>query len=81
MSKEQAQQVKSQGGEGDREADRRYREKTQDFVEQHGEDALVNERAAEPGESGALERAEAEAEQRAREKDPNVPRDYDKPAE
>lgn len=67
-------------GEGNREADRRYRERTKDFVE--SEDVEERARAAEPDseeEAERLKQAEDEGEARAKEKDPSVERDYSKP--
>lgn len=70
-------QDRKRPGEGDREADRRYRERTEKFVES----GKVEEKAgdAEPGsseEAEALKKAEDEGRARAKEKDPAVTRDY-----
>lgn len=76
---QQPDPVKPEGGEGDREADRRYREKTRRFVEEH-EDATSGEGAVRgPEEAAEAERAEDDARARAKEKDPGVVRDYDEP--
>ncbi|MEJ2516330.1 MAG: hypothetical protein P8080_13635 [Gammaproteobacteria bacterium] len=69
-----------QPGEGNREADRRYREKTRDFVE--NENVREKAREAEPGskaEAERLKKAEEKGEDKAREKDPAVQRDYSAP--
>lgn len=64
-------------GEGDREAARRYRKDTEDYVESH--DVEEEARRAEP-ESDArrkeLENAEQQGRKRAREEDPALVRDY-----
>lgn len=64
-------------GEGDREADRRYRERTREFVESGRVDEAAEEARKKSG------RADREAEEkgrsRAREEDPEVRRKYDKP--
>lgn len=69
---------KKQGGEGDREADRHYRERTRKFVES----GKVEEAAEKAGEQDPEEAREAEEKGRARakEEDPEVHRDYDRPA-
>lgn len=71
---------KEQPGEGNREADRRYREHTKDFVE--SEDPQEKAREAEPGsreEAERLKQAEETGKEQAKEKDPSVERDYSKP--
>lgn len=72
MSKDK---VKPTGGEGDRQSDRRYREQTREFVEEHGEDATHADRPRDRGEAARIEKAEERARERAREKDPSVVRD------
>lgn len=84
MSKENESQskVKPSGGEGDREADRRFREKTKRFVEEHQDGDLDPSAQARPDDDDTTrdaEKAESRAEERAREKDPEVVRDYEKP--
>ncbi len=66
-------------GEGNREAAREYNEETREFVESGKVDEAA-EKASEqdPGEAEAAERA---GEERAREKDPEVVRDYRKPTD
>lgn len=64
-------------GEGNRDAAAAYNEAQQDFVR----DGKVEEKAAErramsEQERSEVEQAEREGESRAREKDPNVVRDY-----
>lgn len=67
-------------GEGDYEAARHYREKTEEFVDKGKvEQQTEDRRAADPAEKEALERAEKAGEERAKEKDPAVRRDYQKP--
>jgi hypothetical protein len=71
---------KEQPGEGNREADRRYRERTRDFLE--SEDVEEKAREAEPSsedEAERLKKAEEAGEEQAKEKDPSVKRDYSKP--
>lgn len=65
-------------GEGDREADRHYREKTRDFVES----GKVDEAAEKAGDQDPEEarKAEEAGRKRAKEVDPEVHRDYDKPS-
>jgi len=66
-----------QKGEGDREADRHYREKTRDFVESGKVDeAAEKARGQDPEEA---KRAEEAGRKRAKEVDPEVHREYDKP--
>ena len=71
---------KEQPGEGNREADRRYRKRTREFVE--SEDVEEKAREAEPAsreEAERLKKAEETGEDQAKEKDPAVKRDYSKP--
>jgi hypothetical protein len=64
-------------GEGDKEAAREYNEATREFVESGKVDeAAERARGQDPREA---ERAEREGEERAKEKDPAVRRDYRKP--
>lgn len=67
-----------QQGEGDREADRHYRDKTREFVES----GRVEKAAREAGKQDPEEarKAEEAGRKRAKEEDPEVHRDYDKPA-
>ena len=66
-------------GEGDREADRHYREKTRDFVESGKVDeAAEKARDQDPEEA---EKAEEAGRKRAKEVDPEVHREYDKPTD
>ena len=68
-----------QQGEGDREADRHYRESTRDFVESGKVDeATEKAREQDPEEAREAEKAGRE---RAREEDPELHRDYDEPTE
>ncbi len=71
--------AKSKGGEGDREADRHYRERTREFVES----GRVEEAAKKAREQDSTEAEEAERKgrRRAKELDPEVHRDYDRPTE
>lgn len=67
-------------GEGDIEADRRYRESTQDFVASgRGQQKISQGLSLSEEEEKELERAEREGRSRAKEEDPNVDRDYEKP--
>lgn len=71
--------TRNRPGEGDQEADRRYRERTREFIEQ--EPVADHAREAEPddeAEARELAQAERDGRARAREKDPNVERDYSK---
>jgi len=66
-------------GEGDREADRKYREDTRDFVKS----GKVRKKAEEAkpqsdAEAEAMKEAEEKGLERAKEKDPQVERDYSK---
>lgn len=69
--------VKKGGGEGDREADRHYRERTEKFVKSGKVDEAAR-KAAEQDPEEARE-AEAQGRKRAKEVDPEVHRNYDKP--
>lgn len=72
-----AEKRKKNQGEGDREADRNYRQRTKDFIDS----GRVDEAAERAGEQDPEEGREAEEKgrRRAKEKDPEVHRDYDKP--
>lgn len=64
-------------GEGDRESARRYNEDTREYVESGKVDEAARDAGdQDPGEAESAERAGRE---RAREVDPAVHRDYDKP--
>ena len=64
-------------GEGDRQADRHYREKTREFVESGKVDeAAEKARDQDPEEA---KKAEEAGRKRAKEVDPEVHRDYDEP--
>jgi hypothetical protein len=68
------------GGEGDRESARRYNKDARDFVE--SEDYRKEVKRPDPAKDSldeALKDAEAEALRRAKETDPQVTRDYEKP--
>lgn len=70
---------RNQKGEGDREADRHYREQTREFVESGKVDeAAEKARGQDPDEA---KRAEEAGRKRAKEVDPEVHRDYDKPTD
>ncbi|MCB1728898.1 MAG: hypothetical protein H6988_10830 [Pseudomonadales bacterium] len=74
-------QVKKDGGEGDREAARRYNQKTEEFTESdEGQDA-IDKGPQWRDEQGAKEAGKAEetGRKRAREMDPQVTRDYSNP--
>jgi len=73
--KEKASEIQ---GEGDKEAARDFNEATREFVES----GKVNEAAEKAGDQdpAEAERAEQAGLERAKEKDPAVHRDYDKPA-
>ncbi len=67
-------------GEGDIEADRRYRARTQEFVESGRGQAQIKQGVSVSDEEAKdLERAEREGRSRAKEEDPNVDRDYERP--
>lgn len=58
-------------GEGDYEATRRYRKRTEEFLENNDVDKAAEEAAPESGaEAEELEAAEAEGKSRAKEEDP-----------
>jgi hypothetical protein len=60
-------------GEGNYEASRRYRERTEQFVESgRVEQAAEEAKNASPAETNELERAEAEGRERAAEEDPQL---------
>lgn len=65
-------------GEGDKAAARNYDEKTRAFVKKHGEKAAKGPKLSK-SEEQAAKRAEQAGRERAREKDPQVTRDYGKP--
>ena len=64
------------GGEGDREADRHYREKTRKFVDSGKVDEAAEKARKQDPEEGR--KAEEAGRERAREEDPEVHRNYDK---
>ena len=64
-------------GEGDRESAKRYNEDTQGFVKSGKVDEAA--RKAGEGDKEEMERAEKSGEDRAKEFDPAVDRDYSKP--
>ncbi len=66
-------------GEGNREADRHYRERTREFVESGRVDEAAKNAREESSDEDA--RAEEQGRRRAKEEDPEVHRDYDKPSE
>jgi hypothetical protein len=64
-------------GEGDREAARRFNEKSEAFIDsEEGKRAIDEGTDLSEGEQQEAERKEREALKRAREKDPQVSRDY-----
>ena len=65
-------------GEGDKEAARRYEKAVEKTVESGKVEKRADERRKEPGKDER--EAEREGASRAKEKDPNVKRDYDEPA-
>ena len=66
-------------GEGDRESDRNYRERTKEFVESGKvEEKAEQAKPADDEEAEALKKAEEAGKRRAKEKDPAVTRDYSK---
>jgi hypothetical protein len=80
MSQKSNEQLQKQvQGEGDKEAARRYDERTREFLES----GKVEEAAEKAGEQDPQEAEEAEraGERRAREKDPAVHRNYQKPTD
>lgn len=64
-------------GEGDRESAKRYNKDTQEFVESGKVEEAA--RKAGQGDKEEMERAEKTGEERAKEYDPAVDRDYSKP--
>lgn len=67
----------SQPGEGNREADREYRKDTEEFIESGKVDeAAEKAREQDPAEA---DEAEERGKERAKELDPEVHREYDKP--
>lgn len=64
-------------GEGDRESAKRYNKDTREFVESGKVDEAA--RKAGEGDQEEMERAEESGEDRAKEFDPAVERDYSKP--
>jgi hypothetical protein len=70
--------VKKGGGEGDREADRHYRERTEKFVKSGKvEEAAQKAKDQDPEEAREAEEA---GRKRAKELDPEVHRNYQKPS-
>ena len=66
-------------GEGDRESDRRYRERTEEFVNSpRGQDAAKHAGDVSDQERKDIERAEAEAKRHAHEHDPEEKVNFDK---
>jgi hypothetical protein len=73
-----AKEDKKVQGEGDKEADRHYRERTREFVESGRVDEAADKaRDQDPDEA---RKAEDEGRRRAKEMDPEVHRNYDKPS-
>lgn len=68
---------KSNPGEGDREADRHYRDRTREFVESGRVDEAAERAAEQDPEEG--EEAEEAGRRRAKEVDPEVHRNYKRP--
>jgi len=68
-------------GEGNKSADRHYREATREFVESdRGQDEIRQAGDVDEQEKREIERAEAEAKARAREHDPTEVRDRSRPS-
>lgn len=65
-------------GEGDRESARRYSEHTREFIDSENVEEAARE--AENQDPTEAEQAEQAGKARAREKDPEVVRDYSKPS-
>lgn len=62
-------------GEGDYEANRRYRKRTEEFVESHDVEEVAEQAAPEtPAEAGELKAAEEAGKRRAKEEDPALAR-------
>ena len=60
-------------GEGDKEADRKYRERTTEFLKsEKGQEALRKARKVSPEEEKKLEQAEEQGKARAKDEDPQV---------
>jgi hypothetical protein len=77
MAKDRNEDKQKVQGEGDKEADRHYREHTREFVESGKVDeAAERARDQDPEEA---RKAEEAGRRRAKEMDPDVHRDYDKP--
>jgi hypothetical protein len=75
-----SEQSKNQG-EGNREADRRYREQTQKFVQsERGKQEIARAGEVSDDEARDIEAAEEEARGHAKEEDPNLVRDPSKPS-
>lgn len=67
-------------GEGDRKADRDYREDTREFIESEDVNRKAEEaRPRDDDEARSMEEAEKKGKERAKEKDPSVTRDYSRP--
>jgi hypothetical protein len=79
MSINQTENGNSNQGEGDQEADRHYREKTQDFVKEGRVDDAAEKAKHQDKAEG--EKAEKAGKSRAKELDPETKREYDKPVE
>lgn len=74
---EQKQKQKDIQGEGDKESARHYDEATREFVESGKvEEAVEQAKGQDPQEA---DKAEREGRERAKEQDPAVHREYDKP--
>jgi hypothetical protein len=72
---------RSNEGEGNRSADRRYREATEKFVNSpRGQEKIATAGEVSPEQQREIERAEREAKQRAKEHDPAERLDPRKPA-
>jgi len=70
----------SNEGEGNKTADRNYREATQKFVEsERGREEIAKGRKVDPREQREIERAEEEARRHAKEHDPEETRDPKRP--
>jgi len=68
-------------GEGNRTADRNYREATRDFVEsERGKEEIKKAGDVSSREAGEIEKAEADAKSRAKELDPQEKRNPSRPA-
>lgn len=79
-SEDKRQEDESEKGEGNREADRHYRDRTREFVESgRADEAAEKARNQDPEAVREAEEAEEQGRRRAKEMDPEVHRDYDKP--